>query len=160
GDDITGLSMLPQIIDVYFSLSPGSPTLARLGLSPADILVSGENGLDIFARASTLGLSSDDQLSGLVLDAANKTALFTISSFSKHATTSGGTLNPGDVYKTTFNGSYSVFRTAADLGLLPDDELQDIATIASVPEPSTFSLLLVPAGVLLLFRGRRGSCPV
>src|SRR5580704_15623405 len=45
GDDITGLSLLPQSNNVYFSLSPGSPTLATLGLSPADIIMSGPNGL-------------------------------------------------------------------------------------------------------------------
>jgi hypothetical protein len=37
-----------------FSLAPGSPTLARLHASPADILVSG--GPKVFAGASRLGL--------------------------------------------------------------------------------------------------------
>ncbi len=154
GDDITGLSLLPQGNNVYFSLSPGSPTLATLGLSPADIIMSGPNGLRDFARPTTLGLRSGDQLSGLVLNVATDTALFTISSFSVDATTSGGSLDPADVYMTTFNGTNSVYRTAASLGLLSGDQIQAIATMPT-PEPSTLCLLLLGGGLLTILRARR-----
>jgi hypothetical protein len=163
GDDITGLSVLPLIDNVYFALSVGSPTLTRLGLSPADILVSGPAGFGIFARAFRLGLDPNDQLDGLVLldigaraalDIGTDIALFSISSFSPDATTAGGTLDPGSVYMTTFNSKNTLFRSATDLGLLPGDEIQDIATI---PEPSTLSLFVLSGAFAIVLGARRAG---
>jgi hypothetical protein len=53
---------------IYFSLAPGSPTLALLGASPGDILVKlvGAGGLPlIWAAAADLGLLPDDNLDAL-----------------------------------------------------------------------------------------------
>ena len=47
-----------------FSLAPGSPTLARLSASPADLLVPG--GPRVFAGASQLGLERTDNVDGLL----------------------------------------------------------------------------------------------
>jgi hypothetical protein len=47
-----------------FSLAPGSPTLARLDASPADILVPG--GPTVFAGATRLGLERTDNVDGLL----------------------------------------------------------------------------------------------
>ncbi len=48
---------------VVFSLAPGSPTLARLGASPADLLVPGVPSVVVSARA--LGLAPTDDVDGL-----------------------------------------------------------------------------------------------
>lgn len=139
GDNITGLSLLPEIGNVvYFTLSPGSPTLGTLAAFPDDILESGPGGIGIYEQYQGLGLAlSTDQVTGLVLNVTDSEALFTISQFSPDATTSSGTLDPAAVYYTDFGGTNSVYRTPADLGLLSGDQIQDIAT---VPEPS----LVVP----------------
>jgi hypothetical protein len=55
---------------VFFSLAPGSPSLATYGASPADILVAGAaagGGTAIFATAASLGLSASDNLDALDL---------------------------------------------------------------------------------------------
>jgi hypothetical protein len=49
---------------VAFSLAPGSPTLARIGAGPADILVPGSPMP--FATASRLGLHPSDDVDGMV----------------------------------------------------------------------------------------------
>ena len=49
---------------VAFSLAPGSPTLARIGAGPADILVPG--GPTVFAHAARLGLEPADDVDGLL----------------------------------------------------------------------------------------------
>lgn len=158
GDDITGFKTQPQTNIVYFSLGPGSPTLGTLGASSADILMSGPAGLAIFAAAASLGLAAGDQLSGLmlldagqrgVLDPGVDTALFSLGAFSPDASTFGGTMDPGNVYITTLNGTNKVFRTAADLGILPNDQLEDLS---AAPEPAPWLLLLGALVVLSLRR--------
>ncbi len=74
-DDIDGLSIMedgtggPSLGDVvYFSLTPGSPSLVGLGASPADVLVSTLGGVPAIAfTAGTLGLLPSDDIDALHL---------------------------------------------------------------------------------------------
>lgn len=52
---------------VFFSLAPGSPTLASLGASPADVLVTVNGSVSVFASAAALGLTTGDDLDALCL---------------------------------------------------------------------------------------------
>ncbi len=156
GDNITGFSLTPQINNIYFTLSPGSPTLTTLTAFPDDILESSMGKVSIYEQYSTLGLGlSTDQVTGLDLNAKQSQALFTISQFSPDATTSGGALDPAAVYYTSFKGSNSVYRAPSDLGLISGDQIQDIK---SVPEPSPLvTLWLWYAGLAVfgLYRATR-----
>ena len=56
----------PNIDFALFSLAPGSPTLAALGISPATILVTDFNGVFcLFTPANQLGLLGTDDVDGL-----------------------------------------------------------------------------------------------
>jgi hypothetical protein len=75
GDDIDALAIIedgsggPSPADViYFSLTPGSPTLAGLGASPADILVTSVGGAPGVAfPAGAIGLLPSDDVDALDL---------------------------------------------------------------------------------------------
>jgi hypothetical protein len=75
GDDIDALALIedgsggPSPADViYFSLTPGSPTLAGLGASPADILVTSIGGAPAVAfTAGSIGLLASDDVDALDL---------------------------------------------------------------------------------------------
>jgi hypothetical protein len=158
GDNITGLSLLPEEGGVvYFTLAPGSPTLGTLTAFPDDILKSGPGGLSIYETYQNLGLArSTDQVTGLDLNTSDSEALFTISQFSPEATTSGGTYDPAAVYFTDFDGTNSVYRTPGSLGLISGDQIEDISTVA--PEPS-FGALAGLASIALLFCRRKSAGP-
>lgn len=72
-DDIDALAIVddgsfgPSPADaIYFSLTPGSPTLAALGASPADILVTSIGGAPVVAfPAAVLGLLPTDDVDAL-----------------------------------------------------------------------------------------------
>ena len=74
GDDIDALCIAddgdafyePGIDRVAFSLAPGSPTLADVGASPADVL--GPAG-EVFASAAALGLALSDDLNAMACGA-------------------------------------------------------------------------------------------
>ena len=61
----------------------------------------------------------------------------------------GGGFAPGDLLYTDFDGSFSLWRTAASLGLTDTDELNAL----SIPEPGLASFLLI-AGLALARRRR------
>lgn len=66
-DDIDALHVDGQNGDVYFSLTPSSPSLSTLAAGPADVLLvrGGVGSAVVFARADALGLSADDNLDAL-----------------------------------------------------------------------------------------------
>ncbi|MDJ0849112.1 MAG: hypothetical protein QNK04_12100 [Myxococcota bacterium] len=66
-DDIDALHVDDSSGDVYFSLTPASPTLATLGASAADVLVvrEGKGRPEVFAAAADVGLRADDNLDAL-----------------------------------------------------------------------------------------------
>lgn len=66
---------------VYFSLTPNSPTLIALGLSPSDILESTDGVISLFAEANILGLLHDDNMTGMdMIPLVNDSAEDTINS--------------------------------------------------------------------------------
>jgi len=75
GDDIDALALVDDGIlgptagdTIYFSLTPGSPTLAGLGASAADILVTTLGGVPAIAiPAAALGLLPSDDIDALDL---------------------------------------------------------------------------------------------
>ncbi len=75
GDDIDALALIEDGIfgptpgdAIYFSLTPGSPTLAGLGASPADVLVTSLGGAPAVAfTAASLGLLPTDDIDALDL---------------------------------------------------------------------------------------------
>jgi hypothetical protein len=70
----------------------------------------------------------------------------------------GGSMAPGNVYFTSFQGSNSLFASTSSLGLRDDDELHALAT---TPTPEPGSVALVALGCLLIACGmirRRRRC--
>ncbi len=75
GDDIDAVALIEDGIfgptpgdAIYFSLTPGSPTLAGLGASPADVLVTSLGGAPAVAfTAASLGLLPTDDIDALDL---------------------------------------------------------------------------------------------
>jgi hypothetical protein len=76
----------------------------------------------------------------------------------------GRTLSAADVFYTDFTGSYTLFATAEELGLLPGgfglgginlgrgDNLNALDIFVAVPEPAALALLLLGFGFLLALR--------
>ena len=82
-------------------------------------------------------------------------ALFSLSTFSNSVLPPNSFVSSADILFTDFQGSYSVFASAADLGLRPDDELNALATDI-VPEPASLLLWigLAAAGVGIVLSQR------
>jgi hypothetical protein len=154
GDDIDALDVdTPLIIDfVYFSVDELS--LDNGAFKDAILFSSGSNSFGIFARAAQMGFSSGSDLDALVLIDRDRRggpaqpfideALFSLSSFSPDTFTFTGnsyvpgllgSLSPADVLYTNFDGTFSLFASAEQLGLLPDDELDALDTAVPGPLP-------------------------
>jgi hypothetical protein len=117
-----------------------------------------------------MGLLPGDQINGLALFTtdqgptahAGDVALFTLSPFSPDTFTTSGLsyapgvqqqLSPGDILMTRFDGSFTLFAAAGDLGLLPSDQVTAVTTLA-VPEPGVLMLAGVWGGAALVARAR------
>jgi hypothetical protein len=146
---------------VFLSLAPGSPSLAALGASPGDVLVSVGGSLSVFAAAATFGAAPGDDLDamclmkaalpettlrpgstvpsvpppgGLLFDAM----LFSLAPGSPTLTAQGR--SPADVFLTNFSNSRPGLATtplvpyaeAAELGLLPGDDLDALKCMRPV----------------------------
>lgn len=76
GDDIDGLIVMDRNDDrafdpgdlVFFSLSPGSPSLGLVGASPADIFRATLGGFNLFISHAELGLLPSDNLDAIHFD--------------------------------------------------------------------------------------------
>jgi len=155
---------------VYFSVNPDEA--ASTGISAADIFdVAPQAGVTItvpFAPALTMGLDmigghNSDDIDALVLWDWNHVggphwggpggergidyALFSLSPGSANLMQIPG-LSPSDIFFTDFSGWFATYATSADIGLLPDDNVD-----AAIPEPAT--LVLLVGGLPLLSRLRR-----
>ena len=166
GDDVHGLSLMPYTGSVYFTLEEGSPSLS--GLSAADIFLN--STANIFATYAAMGLQPGDEIDGLVLldrgrpgllDPGVDEALFSVSSFSQSSSLFGGSLQPGAVYLTNFNGSSSLYASATSLGLRSDDELHGLATVGT-PEPGSLAMMIIGCFLVAgrLLWGRRRAAGV
>ncbi|MFO0967744.1 MAG: hypothetical protein U0793_19455 [Gemmataceae bacterium] len=166
GDDVASLALIQSGADrAYFSIDLFSTSnILNPGLS-ASILVSiGAGTFQVFATPADIGLNILDDIDGLVLldrgrpgilDPGVDLALFSLSTFSNSVLPPNSFVSSADILFTDFQGSYSVFASAADLGLRPDDELNALATDI-VPEPASLLLWigLAAAGVGIVLSQR------
>ncbi len=132
-------------VPVYFSLAAGSPTLTALGASPADILVwdPATGMISVKYSAVQLGLDAAyDDIDALALNVspAGLGVYFSLAN-----------RQPGDVfYSDLISGTSTVMYSAAQLGLLPTDNVDALETNAApIPEPVSIGLFSL-AGIALL----------
>jgi hypothetical protein len=157
GDDLDALTNEPPSqVDMtgdgvpdrplFFSLGPGSPTLAGLGASAADILVSGPGAgpVSVFATAPELGLVAGDDVDALCLmkaglpspvlrygfgpagfppvgNALTDWIVFSLAPGSPSLATLG--VGPADLLVSKFAFGAALWASAAQIGLLPTDDL-------------------------------------
>ena len=150
---------LESSADIYISHFDGTNTLFAGGLALVGLL----DGDDID------GLVLNDEFEPGVLNPGIDTAFFSLSLPSPSTFTSAadyslddyiagqpGALSPADILVTDFTGGFSLWASAAELGLSPEIEVDAIA----VPEPATlftWSLASLAMGVVLLRRRERGG---
>jgi len=170
GDDLDALEGSPQIVDpdgdgvrnlpIYFSLAPGSPTLAAVGASPADLLicaapttgVCGAGSLPaVFISSGALGLAASDNLEDFDLDAATGEVDFTVSP--------GTSFPPGAILKRPgFGGcpgpSPCTIFTPADVGLVAGDNMNALDSLRPVEICVT-----IAAGAEPQINVAHGVCP-
>lgn len=174
--DIDGIFLTPLAnVNVggffYFSLTPGSPTLAALGASPADILAAPVGGPPVISiAAKDIGLDEHDDLDALVMlngvDAnadgdfndpgdGSPMVLFSVSHFSQgllgtavrnQATTD---FPPGgDIFfSIASTGTNTLGKDDFNLGLADRDNLNalDLASLA-VPPGTVGDGIIIPPG--------------
>ncbi|MBI3957980.1 MAG: hypothetical protein HY328_04145, partial [Chloroflexi bacterium] len=111
---------------VYFALAAGSPTLALVGATPADVLATGfEFVPSVYAAAADLGLTSGDAIDGLCLYEngngvydSDDQILFSLRTGSPSLVSLSG-----DGASILAPGPLRVVHRADNLGLLPTDEI-------------------------------------
>jgi len=171
-DGLDALEGPPRMIDlnrdgvrdlpIYFSLAPGSPTLALLGASPADILICaapttgacGSSTLPaLFIPHGDLGLQAADNLEDFALSAASGDVDFTVSP--------GAGSNPGAVLKRPgfascpSGGPPCPVLSSGDVGLLTSDNmnaldaLQPVQVCVSITPGSDPGIGVVPGACAL-----------
>ena len=166
GDDLDALNLTPQpSTNTYFAIDRLSASNDfGIGQLASDLLVSDGSGLfGVYSSNAMMGLDSGDAIDGLVLwdealdQVANPgidTALFSLDPFSPDTFTFTGLsyipcmpghMSPADVCFTSFDGTFSLWASAASIGLLAGDNLDALAT---VPEPAP--LLLLASGLIAL----------
>jgi hypothetical protein len=161
GDNVSALTYDSGSV-LYFGLGATSAVVTGGGMRAVDIYQSSLGGSFSLFRNGVpqIGLDAADELDGLILLNGGTAALFSLSAFSPSAFTSSGLayapgvlgqLSPADVLFTNFDGTFSLFAAAADLGLQPGDEVDALA--AAVPEPTSLTLLGV-GGLLAAWRLR------
>lgn len=180
GDDIDALELDSTPTPyTYFAIDRLSASNGfGTGTLASELLVSAGNGaFSRYASSAMLGLNPLDAIDGLVLrdqalnavaDPGIDRALFSIDPFSPDSFTSTGLdylpcvpghMSPADVCMSDFTGSFSLWASAIDMGLRPDDNLDALDT---VPEPGTGYLLAAAAAALLTSRSllRKRSSPL
>ncbi len=115
--------------DVYFSLGAGSPSLAALGFTPGDILVSSGGAVPTkYIGYDELGLTDTDDVDAFCLDATNRWVVY---SLARNSTSLTGGLSPADLFIAAPLPASSpvVFADAAELGLMSSDNLNALKCI-------------------------------
>lgn len=182
GDDLEALTNQPaRAVDVtgdgvpdrpvFFSLAPGSPTLAGLAASPADILVSGPGAASIFANASEIGLVAGDDVDAICLmkaglpspvlrygfgapgvppagNALTDWIVFSLAPGSPSLATLG--VSPADLLVSKFAFAAVVWAEETQIGLLASDNLDALKCLTPA---SLFEIGGVPVTGGLVFVG-------
>jgi hypothetical protein len=136
---------------VFFSLRAGSPTLAAIGASPADILVAGGGWgrvPAVFVTAETLGIppASDLDALSLLVEASDSSvivpakALLSVTSrtagFALASVATSGTVVDSGADVIEFDGRASrIAYDSSDLGLLTGDDLDALEGITIWSQP-------------------------
>ncbi len=149
-DDVDGLTDPPaSFVDpdgdgvpdfpVYFSLSPGSPTLASIPASPADILMSvGGAAPTVFISEADLGLAAGDDVDALCLEDSTLTVLYSLAPGSP--TLTANLYSPADLLggaPIPLTSPPVQFAPAPFLGLEDTDNLNALKCL--LPEVDYFS---------------------
>jgi hypothetical protein len=143
----------PTIANLFYSLAPGSPTLALLGATPGDLIttIGGIPTLVPFFR-QLVGLLPDDDLDGLAMDSVSGGIGFSLTrnspslGFQPWRASDVLYVNPGGPTPG------QVF-TALDfgfIGIAPTDELDAIAFPKPDPPPPPDCSIQILNGVILL----------
>ena len=155
---------------VYFSIDALSASATSAFPTPASVILVSDGSWtsSVFADAAAIGLLPGDDIDALIVldaggdgiaNAGTDRAVFSLSPFSTstylasgavYAAGLPGSLSPADVLVTNFDGSYELLAAAADLGLLPEDNVDAL----EVPEPATM-LWIALGWAGLSARGRR-----
>lgn len=172
GDDLDALELDTMPSPYYYFSVDG----LSLSLDWTDIWAStGNNDVVQYADGEKdIGLDPDDDIDALILLDMNRDsfatpgvdlALFSLSTFSPSTFTFTGNdyapgvkgfLSPADILFTDFSGEFSLWSTAADIGLHEFDELNALDTI---PEPRTWLLTATGLFGMLLIR-KQGSLSI
>ena len=168
GDDVDALELFSwPDPHVYFCIDALSASTAT-GARACDILLDVADGPAFALGQAHLGLQAGDDIDALAvddtfnpgfLDPGIDSALFSLSAFSPSTFTgsgrayvpgAAGRLSPADILFTDFTGGFSLYASAAALGLAPDDELN-----ALVPEPTGMLCLAAGLCAMLIHPRRR-----
>ncbi|MCP5230859.1 MAG: hypothetical protein H6948_01980 [Zoogloeaceae bacterium] len=125
---------------VYFATATGFS-----GFGSEDILFSdGLGNISLFADGiGDIGLAVGDVIDALVLDTTFGAAMFSLANGS--TTLGSGGYSGADVFYTQFDGSFSMFLSHADIGLLSTDDIDALELdyeANSVPVPGSAVLML------------------
>lgn len=163
GDDVDAYDHDLQGHPVFFSYAAGHLGSELISASAADIFYSfNPQAVSLqFASWSDLGLHIDDDLDALALNDADNNGFYGTGDSIFYSLAPGSptlTLlgaSPADILTTPapFQPPQVVL-TAAQLGLLPTDNLNALSTVL-IPEPSSASLALLAALALAGLSGRR-----
>lgn len=167
--DVDGFFLTPAgVVDparwVYFSLTPGSPTLAAIGASAGDVLAAQLGGSPVVCiSGSVLGLADGDDLDGLIMfegvdangdgdfDDAGDNFPYVVFSVSPGSSGLAGTgvsaeaaLDPpvgGDIYSSIGYGQNALIMDDGQYGLgLEDDDDVDGLDLPSMAVPADHPL--------------------
>jgi len=161
GDDNDGFersqfkaSAIVRVLPIYFAKEGSGQTGNQILLTPVGVVTPG-----LFANGTALGLAATDIIDGLsvwdlgtpgTLDVNTDLVVFSlrIGSPSLPSATTGG----ANLYVSDFDGTFLLWASAANIGLLATDEI-DALDVFAIPEPTALALIAFAA--IPMLRRRR-----